>query len=83
MSRKGKRYDTEPKLNYKKVFAVIIAIVVILVAVVLMFLLIWTNMRKHTMTLEDSKIKNKDIRKQLDEIKELERRRKELDNPYE
>ena len=61
----------------------IIAIVVILVAVVLMFLLIWTNMRKHTMTLEDSKIKNKDIKKQLDEIKELERRRKELDNPYE
>ena len=29
MSR-GKRYDTEPKLNMKKVFAVIIAIIVII-----------------------------------------------------
>ena len=29
MSR-GKRYDTEPKLNMKKVFAVIIAIAVII-----------------------------------------------------
>ena len=27
---RGKRYDTEPKLNMKKVFAVIIAIVVII-----------------------------------------------------
>ena len=32
MSR-GKRYDTEPKLNMKKVFAVIIAIVVIIMFV--------------------------------------------------
>lgn len=30
MGRKGKRYDTEPKLNLKKVFAVIIAIVVLI-----------------------------------------------------
>lgn len=29
MSRKGRRYDVEPKLNFKKVFAVIIAIVVL------------------------------------------------------
>lgn len=34
MSR-GKRYDTEPKLNMKKVFAVIIAI-----AVIIMFIFI-------------------------------------------
>ena len=61
----------------------IIAIIVILIAVVLMFLLIWTNMRKNSLELEERKIKNKDIQKQLDEIKELERRRKELDNPYE
>ena len=37
MSR-GKRYDTEPKLNMKKVFAVIIAI-----AVIIMFIFIINN----------------------------------------
>lgn len=31
---KGKRYDTEAKLNYKKVFAVIIAIIVIIIAII-------------------------------------------------
>ena len=40
MSR-GKRYDTEPKLNYQKVFAVIIAI-----AVVIMFIFIMKNVLK-------------------------------------
>jgi len=40
MSR-GKRYDTEPKLNYQKVFAVIIAI-----AVVIMFVFIIKNVLK-------------------------------------
>ena len=34
MSR-GKRYDTEPKLNMKKVFAVIIAIIVIIMFVII------------------------------------------------
>ena len=37
MSR-GKRYNTEPKLNYQKVFAVLIAI-----AVVIMFIFIMKN----------------------------------------
>ena len=40
MSR-GKRYDTEPKLNYQKVFAVLIA-----VAVVIMFIFIMKNVLK-------------------------------------
>lgn len=40
MSR-GKRYDTEPKLNYQKVFAVIIA-----VAVLIMFIFIMKNVLK-------------------------------------
>ncbi len=40
MSR-GKRYDTEPKLNYQKVFAVLIAI-----AVVIMFIFIMKNVLK-------------------------------------
>lgn len=31
---KGKRYDNEAKLNYKKVFAVIIAIIVIIIAII-------------------------------------------------
>lgn len=35
MSR-GKRYDSEPKLNYKKVFAVIIAIAVIVMSFIIM-----------------------------------------------
>ena len=33
-ARKGKRYDTEPKLNIKKVIAVIIAILVVIMFVV-------------------------------------------------
>ncbi len=31
---KGRRYDNEAKLNYKKVFAVIIAIIVIIIAII-------------------------------------------------
>ena len=31
---KGRRYDREAKLNYKKVFAVIIAIIVIIIAII-------------------------------------------------
>ena len=33
---KGRRYDGEAKLNYKKVFAVIIAIIVIIIAIIMM-----------------------------------------------
>ena len=46
---KGKRYETEKKLNYQKVFAVIIAI-----AVVIMFVVIIKN------ALSDRKETNKD-----------------------
>lgn len=35
MSRKGKRYDDEPKLNYKKVFAVIIAVIVLVMFIIM------------------------------------------------
>ena len=46
MSR-GKRYDTEPKLNYQKVFAVFIAI-----AVVIMFVFIIKNILKEKEKIE-------------------------------
>ena len=39
MSRQGKRYDGEPHLNYKKVIAVIIAIIVLI-----MFIFIIKNL---------------------------------------
>ena len=48
---KGKRYETEKKLNYQKVFAVIIAI-----AVVIMFVVIIKN------ALSDRKETNKDYK---------------------
>ena len=31
---KGRRFNDEPKLNYKKVFAVIIAIIVFIIAII-------------------------------------------------
>lgn len=37
MSRRGRRYDGEPKLNIKKVFAVLILLIVIIMCVVLIF----------------------------------------------
>lgn len=35
MSRRGRRYDEEPKLNIKKVFAVVIAVIVILMMIIM------------------------------------------------
>ena len=49
---KGKRYDNEAKLNYKKVFAVIIAIVVVIVAIIAVKKLF--TKAKNTKTLEKS-----------------------------
>jgi len=50
MSR-GRRYDTEAKLNYQKVFAVIIAI-----AVVIMFIFIMKNVLKEREKLAGNNI---------------------------
>ena len=47
---KGRRYDTEAKLNYKKVFAVIIAIIVIIIAIIAIVKLF--TKAKNTKTLE-------------------------------
>ena len=49
MSR-GKRYDTEAKLNYKKVFAVVIAIVVIIISIIAIQKLL--TKAKNTKTVE-------------------------------
>ena len=49
MSR-GKRYDTEAKLNYKKVFAVVIAIVVIIISIIAIKKLL--TKAKNTKTVE-------------------------------
>ena len=50
MSRKGKRYDTEPKLNYKKVFAVIIAIVVLVMFIFIIKNILSNNTDKARIT---------------------------------
>ena len=47
---KGRRYDNEAKLNYKKVFAVIIAIIVIIIAIIAIVKLF--TKAKNTKTLE-------------------------------
>ena len=46
MSR-GKRYETEGKLNYQKVFAVIIAVIVIIMVV--MIIVPVTKIKRHRM----------------------------------
>ena len=47
---KGRRYDGEAKLNYKKVFAVIIAFIVIIIAIIAVRKLL--TKAKNTKTLE-------------------------------
>lgn len=60
---------------------ILIAGAVMLVALILLFIVIVSRPSKKKLTV-DNKSKNKDIQAKLDEIKELERRRHDLDKPF-
>ena len=60
---------------------ILVAGIVMVVALVLLFVVILTRPSKEKLTT-NKKSKNKDIQAQLDQIRELEQRRKDLDNPY-
>ncbi len=60
---------------------IIIAGVIVIVALILLFVVLLARPTRIEYTSK-SKTKNKDIQAQLDEIRELERRRRDMDNPY-
>lgn len=60
---------------------IIIAGIVIVASLVLLFVVLVARPAKASLST-DKKAKNKEIQAQLDEIKELERRRRNMDNPY-
>ncbi len=60
---------------------IIIAGIIIVVSLVLLFVVLLARPSREKLTA-DKQSKDKEIQAQLDEIKELERRRKNMDNPY-
>ncbi len=60
---------------------ILIAGIVIVVSLVLLFVVLLTRPNKEKLS-DNRKTKNKDIQAQLEEIRELERRRHDMDRPY-
>lgn len=60
---------------------IIIAGIVLVASLILLFIVLVLRPGRANLTTE-KKAKNKEIQEQLDEIKELERRRKNMENPY-
>ena len=57
MSNRGRRYDGEPKLNIKKVIAVLIILAVIIMCVILIYKFATDESSSETKTVTNSYIK--------------------------